>query len=153
MPGKLDMELGTAINHLRELVCQQNESIYDGAMYSYDVYDFERPLQSYPSLCGGKYLTDAVYLAGDSKITWKLPSQITKFEAEIKILDYSSKENISPIAINGQSYDVGPISIPIDERNGHRLMIRTNPGHRTFYALTRPRLFYNTGIPTTTFEG
>ena len=32
MPGKPDMELGTAINHLRELVYQQNESIYDVAL-------------------------------------------------------------------------------------------------------------------------
>jgi hypothetical protein len=121
----------------------------DGAMYSYDVYDFERPLQSYPSLCGGRYLTDAIYLAGDSKITWTLPPQITRFDAELKILDYSAKENISPIEINGRQYNIGSISVPVD---GHKLEIKTNPGVRTFYALVRPRLSYNIEIPTTAFE-
>jgi hypothetical protein len=119
----------------------------NGAMYSYDVYDFDRPLQSYPSLCHGKYLTDALYFSGESCARWIFPPQIKKFEATIEALDYSDKEGMHPVEINGQKYDFGPVSIPINRL----LTIRTEPGVRTFYALVKPRLQYQVEIPTTSF--
>jgi hypothetical protein len=118
-------------------------------MYTHDVYDFDRPLQCYPSLCKGKYLTDALYFSGNSFADWKLPFQVTGFEANIEVLDYSTKENIRPIFINGQEQEFGPVSIPIKNR---RLTIETRPGDRTFYALTYPRLHYEIETPSTVFE-
>lgn len=121
----------------------------DGAMFSYDVYDFDRPLQAYPSLCNGKYLTDAIYFSGDSSARWVLPPQIIKFEANIEALEYSDKEKMSLVEINGKEYGFGPVSVPI---NDQRLIIKTKPGFRTFYALTRPRFHYEIGpLPSTDF--
>ena len=120
----------------------------NGAMYSYDVYDFERPLQSYPSLCHGKYLTDAIYFAGESSALWLFPPQITRFEATLEILDYSNKEGMRPVEINGQKYGFGSVSVPIIDQ---KLMITTEPGDRTFYAMSRPRLYYQVDVPSTVF--
>jgi hypothetical protein len=117
-------------------------------MYSCDVYDFDRPLQSYPSLCRGKYLTDAIYFSGESNARWVFPPQITRFDATIEALDYSNGEKMCPVEINGQKYNLGPVNVPITDG---KLIIRTEPGPRTFYALSRPRLQYKVEIPSTVF--
>ena len=89
--------------------------------------------------------TDCVFICHFEILRLKTISQtvvdfiVTQFLFEIAQVGF---------IINDQKFNLGPVSVPIKDQ---KLIIRTEPGHRAFYALTKPRLFYSIEVPTTSF--
>ena len=136
-------------NRLKPGIFKPIEYHIEGGRLAFDTYSFEFPLPAYPSLCSGNFVTDAVYMSGGSFIKWRLPSQITKFECSVMLLDNGIKENAKAVDINGTKCSVGFFTM-VDVRD-QELMIRTESGEKTFYALTFPRFHFQLDRPTTEF--
>jgi len=117
-----------------------------GVSNEYGFYNFDH-MAAYPSAVNGMYVTDAIYLSGNSSIKWKLPPQIKTFECSVFALDNGNAK--APISINGENVQIGQFAIVkvIGELN-----IKSQPGDRTFYALTNPKLKFEVIKPTMKFE-
>jgi hypothetical protein len=129
---------------------QTTEYNVPGGMGNYDMYNFDQPYACYPSQSRGIYVTDAIYVSGESIIKWKFPPQITRFEASVMPLDSGILGNMLPVEINGQEFPVGWFAC-VNIKN-QELVIRTKPGDRAFFALTSPKLHYSVDRPSTIFE-
>lgn len=120
-------------------------------LMEYDIYSFNSPLHKIPSTYRNRYITDALYLHGGSKVVWKLPPQCKSFKTTVGCMDTGLASNCRPLSINGQLYAINMNSKALDIEleiplNGS-LTIETPDGNGTHYVFLEPKITLNVEKP------
>jgi len=124
--------------HLKQFPPEQKHITF--GLMEYDVYSFKSELHKIPSTYNGKYINDALYLHGGSRVHWKLPPRCQIFEARLICLDTGIKENCKPVMINDQVY---PIETDLKINLNGSLDISLPDGPGTHYAFLSPHIIIN----------
>ena len=122
--------------HLSQI--EPSEKHISWGLMEYGTYNFNVGLQKIPSTCNGNYVTDALYLHGGSKVTWKLPKSINRFKASyVGCMDTGIIDNVPYVIVNGMNFArTGSIDITLDGE----LTIETLDGPGSHVAIFSPQL-------------
>ena len=112
------------------------EKIINYGLLSFGGYDFTKPWQEFPSFWDGKYVIDGMHLHGGSSVLWKLPPQITHFEAQLVCLHTGYIDMCRPVRVNNSVYKIGDM-INIECHGELRIETEYSPGaHLCFISPT-----------------